>query len=55
VNGQKIEKLCDNCGLTPAYPCGERRDVCPTDRGDEVREYTLYLCDECYAGLVVPL
>jgi hypothetical protein len=39
---------CDLCGETPAFPAGERIEVCPTDRGDEVREFPVYLCDDCY-------
>lgn len=39
----------------PCQKCGDRKathdiliqDVCPTDRGDEVREFEVPVCDRC--------
>lgn len=47
---------CDNCGQQPAYHQRETRDISPTDRGDEVREYTENFCDDCATelGLICP-
>jgi len=50
---------CANCGLIEdpynEDRCGFNaipyRDVCPTDRGDEIREGTEWLCDDCYQDL----
>jgi len=42
-----IEHKCDNCGASPAPYEKENRDICPTDRGNEVREYREHFCHEC--------
>jgi hypothetical protein len=50
---------CANCGLVedesddnrPGFIAITYRDVCPTDRGDEVREGEEWLCDDCYMDL----
>ena len=38
---------CVDCGDTATH-IRHYRDVCPTDRGDEVREGDEGVCDDCY-------
>lgn len=44
---------CANCGRTRDddpeihFVSREYRDVCPTDRGDEIREGIEYICLDC--------
>ncbi len=38
---------CDRCG-EPATRTIHTWDSCPTDRGEERREYDAAVCDECY-------
>ena len=41
------ETECEVCGTIPANNPVQGYDRCPTDRGDETRYYTAYVCDKC--------
>lgn len=56
------EDVCPCCGereaADPCEECGEpgthmatSRDICPTDRGDEVREFEEWVCNQCDPGV----
>jgi hypothetical protein len=38
---------CDNCPSARAYLFQTYQDRCSTDRGEEVRDMELWLCDDC--------
>jgi hypothetical protein len=40
-------RLCAECGKRTGTMLSPYRDVCPTDRGDEIREGVEYVCSEC--------
>jgi len=56
-----VTKLrCVNCGtieedegseILTAFYSVPYRDVCPTDRGDEVREGSDWYCEQCYLDM----
>jgi hypothetical protein len=41
-----MAEFCDSCGAEATH-WRFNRDLCPTDRGTEVREYIESLCDDC--------
>jgi hypothetical protein len=38
---------CANCRVRDGVVAVPYRDVCPTDRGDEIREGIEWWCEEC--------
>lgn len=45
---EKKEPACSNCGIRPAPYSRPCYDICPTDRGDERRDYTEHFCEDCW-------
>ena len=43
---ERWQPICMDCGKSATHT-RHFRDVCPTDRGNEVREGEEWVCDEC--------
>lgn len=48
----EITHECADCGGPNAYWEREVREKNPTDRGEEIREFTEYFCLDCYVEIV---
>lgn len=48
---ERLFPSCDSCGSRDGVKTYPGRSVCPTDLGDEIREYDENLCDECAQGM----
>jgi len=44
---ENLKRLCERCEERPGTHAVNGRDVTPTDRGDEVREVSLWVCNQC--------